>query len=249
MASKVPSPGRRFKGLSGFQEGLVKQLVLAYSAVESLSHPKLLKSKIGFVTQDDVLFPHLTVKETLTYTAHLCLPKTLTRQQKEQRAFDVMQELGLERCQYTMIGGAFVRGVSGGERKRVSIGNEIMINPSLLFIDEPTSSLDSTTALRTIQMLLDITKAGKTVITTIHQPPSRLFHRFDKLILLGKGNLLYFGESSEVLDYFSSIGRSSTLLWWRSDIRTIRGLQDQAGLIFFLGIFPVFTAILTSDAE
>ncbi|KFK40221.1 hypothetical protein AALP_AA3G346400 [Arabis alpina] len=335
-------------------------------------YSKLLKSKIGFVTQDDVLFPHLTVKETLTYAARLCLPKTLTRQQKEQRALDVMQELGLERCQDTMIGGAFVRGVSGGERKRVSIGNEIIINPSLLFLDEPTSGLDSTTALKTIQMLHDIAKAGKTVITTIHQPSSRLFHGFDKLILLGRGNLLYFGKSSEAMDYFSSIGCSpliamnpaeflldlangnindisvpseledrvqngnsgreslteksfpvqeylveayekkklldpvpldeeakgkvlrgkrgaswweqycilfsrgfkerrheyfswlpftqvlSTavvlgLLWWRSDIRTPRGLQDQAGLVFFIavfwGFFPVFTAIFAFPQE
>jgi ABC-type multidrug transport system ATPase subunit len=119
-------------------------------------YSKYLKSKIGFVTQDDVLFPHLTVKETLTYAARLRLPKTLTREQKKQRALDVIQELGLERCQDTMIGGAFVRGVSGGERKRVSIGNEIIINPSLLLLDEPTSGLDSTTALRTILMLHDI---------------------------------------------------------------------------------------------
>ncbi|GMJ14766.1 Arabidopsis thaliana ATP-binding cassette G22, ATP-binding cassette G22 [Hibiscus trionum] len=171
-------------------------------------YSKFLKSRIGFVTQDDVLFPHLTVKETLTYAARLRLSKALSRQQKEKRAIDVIRELGLERCQDTMIGGSFVRGVSGGERKRVCIGNEIIINPSLLFLDEPTSGLDSTTALRTVQTLHDIAEAGKTVVTTIHQPSSRLFHKFDKLILLGKGSLLYFGRASEVMVYFSSIGCS-----------------------------------------
>ncbi|XP_042490907.1 ABC transporter G family member 22-like [Macadamia integrifolia] len=171
-------------------------------------YSKSLKRRIGFVTQDDVLFPHLTVRETLTYAALLRLPKILTRQQKEERAMDVIYELGLERCEDTMIGGSFVRGVSGGERKRVCIGNEILINPSLLFLDEPTSGLDSTTALRIVQMLQDIAEAGKTVVTTIHQPSSRLFHKFDKLILLGKGSLLYFGKASEAMVYFSSIGCS-----------------------------------------
>ncbi|KAJ9181258.1 hypothetical protein P3X46_009406 [Hevea brasiliensis] len=169
-------------------------------------YSKSLKSRIGFVTQDDVLFPHLTVKETITYAALLRLPKTLTKEQKEKRATDVIYELGLERCQDTMIGGSFVRGVSGGERKRVCIGNEIIINPSVLFLDEATSGLDSTTALRIVQMLQDIAEAGKTVVTTIHQPSSRLFHKFDKLILLGKGSLLYFGQASEAMSYFSSIG-------------------------------------------
>ncbi|KAL2345331.1 hypothetical protein Fmac_006616 [Flemingia macrophylla] len=169
-------------------------------------YSKILKSKIGFVTQDDVLFPHLTVKETLTYAARLRLPNTLTKEEKEKRALDVIEELGLERCQDTMIGGSYVRGISGGERKRVCIGNEIIINPSLLFLDEPTSGLDSTTALRIVQMLQDIAEAGKTVVTTIHQPSSRLFHKFDKLILLGKGSLLYFGKASEALDYFQFIG-------------------------------------------
>ncbi|PIA54230.1 hypothetical protein AQUCO_00900643v1 [Aquilegia coerulea] len=169
-------------------------------------YSKSLKRRIGFVTQDDVLFPHLTVRETLTYAARLRLPKTLTKQQKAERALDVISELGLERCQDTMIGGSFVRGVSGGERKRVAIGNEIIINPSVLFLDEPTSGLDSTTALRIVQMLQDIAEVGKTVITTIHQPSSRLFHKFDKLILLGKGSLLYFGKASDATVYFSSIG-------------------------------------------
>ncbi|GER45742.1 ABC-2 type transporter family protein [Striga asiatica] len=171
-------------------------------------YSKTLKSKIGFVTQDDVLFPHLTVKETLTYAARLRLPKKLTKEEKDQRAMDVIYELGLESCQDTMIGGSFVRGVSGGERKRVCIGNEIIINPSLLFLDEPTSGLDSTTALRIVDTIHDIAEVGKTVITTIHQPSSRLFLKFDKLILLGKGSLLYFGKASEAMIYFSSIGCS-----------------------------------------
>ncbi|XP_076950061.1 ABC transporter G family member 22-like [Bidens hawaiensis] len=171
-------------------------------------YSKFLKSRIGFVTQDDILFPHLTVKETLTYAARLRLPKKLTKQEKEKRAADVIRELGLERCQDTMIGGTFVRGVSGGERKRVCIGLEIIINPSLLFLDEPTSGLDSTTALRIIELLQDIAETEKTVITTIHQPSSRLFHKFDKLILLGKGSLLYYGKASEAMTYFSSIGCS-----------------------------------------
>ncbi|KAI3879737.1 hypothetical protein MKW92_021624 [Papaver armeniacum] len=169
-------------------------------------YSKSLKRRIGFVTQDDVLFPHLTVMETLTYAALLRLPKTLTKQHKAQRAMDIICDLGLERCQDTMIGGSFVRGISGGERKRVCIGNEILLNPSLLFLDEPTSGLDSTTALRMVRMLHEIAKAGKTVVTTIHQPSSRLFHKFDKLILLGKGSLLYFGNASEAMVYFSSIG-------------------------------------------
>ncbi|KAK6942498.1 ABC transporter-like, ATP-binding domain [Dillenia turbinata] len=183
----------------GFVSGLVNALACYIRAYG-------LGTKIGFVTQDDVLFPHLTVRETLTYVALLRLPKTLTKQQKEERAMDVICELGLEKCQDTMIGGSFVRGVSGGERKRVCIGNEIIINPSILFLDEPTSGLDSTTALRIVQMLHDIAEAGKTIITTIHQPSSRLFHKFDKLILLGKGSLLYFGKASEAMVYFSSIG-------------------------------------------
>ncbi|KAL9256350.1 ABC transporter G family member 22-like protein [Drosera capensis] len=170
-----------------------------------LPYSKFLKSRIGFVTQDDILFQHLTVRETLTYAAYLRLPKALTKKEKEKRALDVISELGLQRCQDTIIGGSFVRGVSGGERKRVSIGNEIIINPSLLLLDEPTSGLDSTTALRIIQMLQDIAEAGKTVITTIHQPSSRLFHKFDKLILLGKGSLLYYGKASDAMHYFSSI--------------------------------------------
>ncbi|KAL4182814.1 hypothetical protein AMTRI_Chr11g95030 [Amborella trichopoda] len=191
--------------LSGRVEKNVPRGTITYN---DLPYSKSLKRRIGFVLQDDIVFSHLTVKETLTYAALLRLPRTLSKQQKEERAMDVIMKLGLERCQDTLIGGAFTRGISGGERKRVCIGNEILLNPSLLFLDEPTSGLDSTTALRIIQILHDIAEAGKTVVITIHQPSSRLFHKFDKLILLGKGSLLYSGKALEAMVYFNSIGCS-----------------------------------------
>lgn len=169
---------------------------------------KSMRRRIGFVTQDDVLYPHLTVKETLTYTALLRLPKTLSKVDKIDQAESVIEELGLNRCRNTIIGGPIVRGVSGGERKRVSIGQEMLVNPSLLFLDEPTSGLDSTTAQRTITTLLGLARGGRTVITTIHQPSSRLYHMFHKIILLSEGHPIYYGQASGAMSYFSSIGFS-----------------------------------------
>ncbi|KAH7420460.1 hypothetical protein KP509_13G008600 [Ceratopteris richardii] len=166
------------------------------------------KKRIGFVMQDDVLYPHLTVKETLMYAAILRLPKNLSKQEMVNRALEVIHELGLERCQNTIIGGPFLRGVSGGERKRVCMGQEILIDPSLLFLDEPTSGLDSSTALRIVHIMKKISQVGRTVVTTIHQPSSRIYHMFDKLILLSEGQLLYYGKASHAMNYFSSIGFS-----------------------------------------
>uniref|UniRef100_A0A803LHR4 ABC transporter domain-containing protein n=1 Tax=Chenopodium quinoa TaxID=63459 RepID=A0A803LHR4_CHEQI len=174
----------------------------------NLPYTKSLKRKIGFVMQDDVAFPHLTVKETLTYAALLRLPNTLSKEQKKDRAMEVITDLGLERCQDSMIGGGLLKGISGGERRRVCIGNEILLNPPLLLLDEPTSSLDSASALRIVQILHNMAKTGKTVVTTIHQPSSRLFCKFDKLILIGKGSSLYFGKASEAMEYFSLMGCS-----------------------------------------
>jgi ABC-type multidrug transport system ATPase subunit len=119
---------------------------------------------MGYVTQDDVMFPMLTVRESLLFAALLRLPNSMTRIQKIQRADTVLKELGLERCKNTIIGGTFVRGVSGGERKRTSIGYEILVDPSLLYLDEPTSGLDFTTALRILKVL------QKNVQVPVHNP-------------------------------------------------------------------------------
>ncbi|GKV31014.1 hypothetical protein SLEP1_g39761 [Rubroshorea leprosula] len=175
---KYKVPTKNMKS-SGSEKYILESGTITYN---DQPYTRSLKRRIGFVMQDDVAFPHLTVKETLTYAALLHLPSTLTLQQKKGRAMDVLNELGLERI-------------------RVYIGTEIVLNPSLLFLDEPTSGLDSTTALWIVQMLQDIAKSGKTVVTTIHQPSSRLFSMFDKLILLGKSSSLYFGKASEAMMY------------------------------------------------
>lgn len=167
-----------------------------------------MKRNVGFVTQDDVLYPHLTVTETLVFTALLRLPDSLTREEKESHAKAVMAQLGLNKCKDSIIGGQFVRGVSGGERKRVSIGQEMLINPSLLLLDEPTSGLDSTTAQRIVAMLSELAQGGRTVAMTIHQPSSRLFYMFHKVLLLSDGNPVYFGGGSDAMAYFESVGHS-----------------------------------------
>ncbi|KAM3344246.1 cytochrome c maturation protein CcmC [Capsicum galapagoense] len=105
-----------------------------------------LQENVGFVTQDDVLFPQLTVEEAFVFAAFLRLPSKMSRRQKYERAEVIIKELGLERCRHTRIGGGLIKGISGGERKRTSIGYEILVDPSLLLLDEPTSGLDSSSA-------------------------------------------------------------------------------------------------------
>lgn len=164
------------------------------------------KRRTGFVAQYDVLYPHLTVAETLLFTALLRLPSSLAKDEKVQHVERVITELGLTRCRNSMIGGPLFRGISGGEKKRVSIGQEMLINPSLLLLDEPTSGLDSTTAQRILTTIKRLASGGRTVITTIHQPSSRLYHMFDKVVLLSEGCPIYYGPASTALEYFSSIG-------------------------------------------
>lgn len=161
--------------------------------------------KIGLVTQDDVLYPHLTVKETLTFCSLLRLPKTLSRAEKMEVAESVISELGLAKCQHTIIGNGFIRGVSGGERKRVSIGHEILVDPSLLLLDEPTSGLDSTAAHRLVSTLVGLSRKGKAVVASVHQPSSQVFHMFDKVLLLSEGSCIYLGTASDVMNYFNSV--------------------------------------------
>ncbi|KAL7088140.1 hypothetical protein ACP275_13G110200 [Erythranthe tilingii] len=185
--------------------GRLNENVKGSVTYNDISYSPVLKRRIGFVTQDDVLFPQLTVEETLVFAASLRLPSRMSVRQKYERVEMIVKELGLERCRHTRIGGGFIKGISGGERKRTSIGHEILVDPSLLLLDEPTSGLDSTSANRLLQILQDLGKAGRTIITTIHQPSSRMFHKFDKVLLIAEGYPVYCGKARDSMEYFSCL--------------------------------------------
>lgn len=167
---------------------------------------KAVRRSVGYVSQDDLLHETLTVYETLYYAARLRLPREMDTAGKVSRALAVIDELGLDKCKGTVIGGYMMKGVSGGERKRVSIGLEMLMNPSILLLDEPTSGLDSTTAMFLLSTLSSLAAAGRAICTTIHQPSSRLYAQLHKLLLLANGHTLYYGDADKVTDYLSVFG-------------------------------------------
>ncbi|KAK3012503.1 hypothetical protein RJ639_007989 [Escallonia herrerae] len=147
----------------------------------------------GYVTQDDALFPSLTVEETLTYSALLRLQGG--RKEAAYRVRVLMKELGLDHVAQSRIDEGSNQGISGGERRRVSIGVELVHNPAVILIDEPTSGLDSASALHVVSLLKSmVVSQGKTIILTIHQPGFRILNLFDRLVLLSHGSVLHNGS-------------------------------------------------------
>ncbi|CAL0310182.1 unnamed protein product [Lupinus luteus] len=147
----------------------------------------------GFVTQEDALFPSLTVRETLMYSAMLRLPGV--RKVAATRVSELIKELGLDHIADSRIGCGSSRGISGGERRRVSIGVDLVHDPAVILIDEPTSGLDSASALKVVSLLrLMAFNQGKTIVLTIHQPGFRILELFDGLILLSDGFVMHNGS-------------------------------------------------------
>ena len=154
----------------------------------------------AYVTQEDVLLGTLTVKETVSYSAHLRLPTTMTKEEISSIVDGTIIEMGLQDCADRLIGNWHLRGISGGEKKRLSIALEILTRPRLLFLDEPTSGLDSASAFFVVQTLRNVARDGRTVISSIHQPSSEVFALFDDLFLLSGGETVYFGEAKMAVE-------------------------------------------------
>jgi len=115
-------------------------------------------------------------------------------------------ELSLEDCADTFVGGPLLKGLSGGQKKRTSVGVELVTKPALVFLDEPTSGLDSFSALQLVQLLHKVAEAGSSVLFTIHQPASEIFNSFDSLILLNHGKVMYQGGVENIPLYFKDRG-------------------------------------------
>ncbi|KAL4437525.1 hypothetical protein ABPG77_003506 [Micractinium sp. CCAP 211/92] len=174
--------------------------------VNGAPRSKGFRSITCYVLQDDVLFGNLTVRETFRFAANVRLPAAISQETRMQLVEDVISELALGKAADTFVGNAFVRGVSGGERKRCNIGAELLSNPSLIFVDEPTSGLDAFQAQNVMEALWTLAGAGRTVVCTIHQPRSSIFQMFDELLLLSEGRTMYFGKASAAVEYFASVG-------------------------------------------
>jgi len=158
---------------------------------------------VGFVPQEDTMYRDLTVRETLRFNARLKADPRMTR--AERRAFvnEVVDILGLKHVQHSVIGDEMTRGISGGQRKRVNIGIELMGSPLVLFLDEPTSGLDATTTQMLIDSLETLANLGLTIAMVIHQPRMEVLKKIHNLVLLQRGgHEVYVGETEKALTYF-----------------------------------------------
>ncbi|CAG5129683.1 unnamed protein product [Candidula unifasciata] len=154
----------------------------------------------------DRLIGSLTVRETLMFVAQLKLPRTFTSVIIKKRVENVISELGLKHRADTKVGDAALRGLSGGERRRVSIGIQLLILPSILFLDEPTSGLDSFTASNLVQTLSRLVVKKRTIIMSIHQPRFDIFNMVDTLMILSRGRIVYNGPGKDIVGYFTTLG-------------------------------------------
>jgi len=164
------------------------------------------RKHIAFVAQDDSLQVTSTPREAIYFSAKLRLPRGTPEKDLIKLVNKMLKELGLEHCADTYVGGALLKGISGGERKRTSVGVELVVRPAMVFLDEPTSGLDSFSAVQLCQVLKKVANAGSSVLFTIHQPASEIFSSFDSLILMNKGKVMYNGPVPNVADYFGDRG-------------------------------------------
>ncbi|KAG0003577.1 hypothetical protein BGZ65_001560 [Modicella reniformis] len=137
----------------------------------------------------------------------------MSNKDKIARVHEVMQELSLTHIKDTKVGGTVIRGISGGEKRRVTIGIELLSSPSVLLLDEPTSGLSSTDALNVTNAIKELARKGRTVILTVHQPRSDIYELFDDLLLLSQGKVVYFGKAQTAAAYFESLGHECPVGW------------------------------------
>ncbi|CAE7664022.1 w, partial [Symbiodinium sp. KB8] len=167
----------------------------------------------AFVQQEDLFLGSLTVREHLRYQAQLRMDQTIPDEEKFEFVDKLIAALRLKKCQNNVIGSlssGLSRGISGGERKRLSFASEIITNPSVLFADEPTSGLDSDMAYQVVKMMKALAASGRTVISTIHQPSSETYSLFDKLLLMWHGRTVYYGSRDGAVEYFAQFGPKYT---------------------------------------
>ena len=179
-----------------------------YADGKLVETPSQMARMSAYVEQEDALFALSTVRETLMFAAQLRLSKDMPLEEKEQEVNNVIADLGLVAAADTIVGNEQIRGISGGERKRVAIGMDLLHDPRLIFMDEPTSGLDAFQALNVMTALKDLAiEKGRTIIASVHQPRSSIYALIDQLVLLSGGRLVYAGAGQGACSaHFAALG-------------------------------------------
>ncbi|KAE8354914.1 P-loop containing nucleoside triphosphate hydrolase protein [Aspergillus coremiiformis] len=160
----------------------------------------------SYVEQEDALIGSLTVQETLKFAADLSLPRSVTRSQRADRIQSLLGAFGIQNQASTLVGTLIRKGISGGQKRRLSVASQLITCPKILFLDEPTSGLDSTATYEVISYVKKLAVANNLIIiASIHQPSTSTFQLFDNLLLLSGGKTCYYGPVGEVTTYFNSI--------------------------------------------
>ena len=161
----------------------------------------------SYVESDDALIGSLSVKETLYFAAQLSLSGSVATAERIRRINELLQAFGLTNQANTLIGTLLKKGISTGQKRRLSVASQLISAPKILFLDEPTTGLDSAASFKVMSYVRQVAKANKLiVIASIHQPSTATFGLFDTLLLLSGGKVCFSGSVSEVKPYFDSIG-------------------------------------------
>ncbi|KAI7209316.1 hypothetical protein KC343_g805 [Hortaea werneckii] len=161
---------------------------------------------IGYVPQDDILVPELTIRENILHAARCRLPARWKDKAIQAHVDALIGCLQLSHVQDSRVGDVNRPGVSGGQRKRTSIGIELAAAPMAIFLDEPTSGLDASSAASLMRLLKGISRLGVTIIAIVHQPREQIFYGFDQVLLLAQGRMVYSGPTAEMEEYLEGMG-------------------------------------------
>eukprot|EP00656_Telonema_subtile_P038498 TRINITY_DN4343_c0_g1_i6.p1 TRINITY_DN4343_c0_g1~~TRINITY_DN4343_c0_g1_i6.p1 ORF type:complete len:577 (-),score=115.34 TRINITY_DN4343_c0_g1_i6:120-1850(-) len=178
---------------------------------KQLQWSKAMQRITAYVQQDDQILSTITPREHLLFQASLQMDQKLSEQQIQETVELMLKQLNLVKCADTPVGSpGLTRGISGGERKRLSFAAQLLGDPAILFVDEPTSGLDSHMAEEVVgilrQLASGIGSRSRTIITTIHQPTSHAFALFDQLLLLSEGRGVYLGPAADAVEHFAKFG-------------------------------------------
>jgi ABC-type multidrug transport system ATPase subunit len=175
------------------------------NGVDVHAEPDRIRGLIGHVSQDDLLIEELTVFQNLYFNARLCFADQ-DKSQVAKRVLGLLQSLGLYETKDLKVGSPLEKTISGGQRKRLNIALELIREPSVLFVDEPTSGLSSRDSENIMDLLKELALKGRIIFTVIHQPSSEIFKLFDRLLLMDQeGNPVYYGDPVDAVVYFKKM--------------------------------------------